>query len=138
MIGIASERNHDWLRALDVLPVAYGDGLADRLRKLAPNGIDAFVDAHGGGYVELAAQLGVTPDRIDTIIDYEAAAKVGAQTKASADASDSAVLATLADLIAGKRLSIPIAARYPLAQVREAYTELARGHTRGKILLLMR
>lgn len=53
-----------------MIPVAYGDGVADRIRAAAPSGVDAFIDTHGDGYVELALALGVATDRIDTIADF--------------------------------------------------------------------
>jgi NADPH:quinone reductase-like Zn-dependent oxidoreductase len=80
VIGLASEGNHEWLKSHGVIPVAYGDGVADRIRGAAPGGVDAFIDTHGGGYVELAISLGVAPGRIDTIADYAAAAKYGVKT----------------------------------------------------------
>ena len=63
VIGLASEGNHDWLKGHGVLPVAYGDGVADRIRAAVPGGVDAFIDTHGDGYVELALALGVAADR---------------------------------------------------------------------------
>jgi NADPH:quinone reductase-like Zn-dependent oxidoreductase len=136
VIGLASESNHDWLTSHDVVPVAYGDGMADRIRAVAPGGVDGFIDTHGGGYVELALALGVAAERIDTIVDYAAAAKYGVKTDGGAEAGPGAkVLAELAGLIADGHLEVPIARVYPLTQVREAYTELERRHTRGKIVL---
>jgi NADPH:quinone reductase-like Zn-dependent oxidoreductase len=119
-----------------VVPVAYGDGVADRIRAAAPGGVDAFIDTYGDGYVELALALGVAAGRIDTIADYAAAQKHGVKTDGGAEAGPGAqVLAELAGLIAGGHLEVPIANVYPLAQVREAYTELERRHTHGKIVL---
>lgn len=135
VLGIASAASADRLRAIGVEPVVYSDGLADRLRALAPDGIDAFVDTHGDGYVDLAIDLGVVPDRIDTIIDFTAAQRHGTRTDASQQASNTDVLATMADHVAWGRLVVPIAAVYPLEQVRAAYTELASGHVVGKIVL---
>jgi NADPH:quinone reductase-like Zn-dependent oxidoreductase len=136
VIGLASEGNHEWLKGHGVIPVAYGDGVADRVRAAAPGGVDAFIDTHGGGYVELAIALGVAAGRIDTIADYAAAAKYGVKTDGGAEAGPgAAILAELAGLIADGHLEVPIAAVYPLAQVREAYTELERRHTHGKIIL---
>ena len=135
VLGIASAGHADLLRAIGVEPVAYGDGLGERLRSLAPNGIDAFVDAHGGGYVDLAVALRVAPHRIDTIIDFDGAQRHGAKTDASPQASDPDILATMAEHVAWGRLAMPIAAIYPLEQVRAAYTELAGGHVHGKIVL---
>ncbi len=138
VLGIASPGNAEWLRSLGVEPVSYGDGLADRLRSAAPEGIDAFIDTFGGGYVELAVQLGVPVGRVATIIDYAAAEKFGVQAVGGAQASTAPVLAELADLVVAGELIVAIAATYPLEQVRAAYTELARRHTRGKIVLRMR
>jgi NADPH:quinone reductase-like Zn-dependent oxidoreductase len=136
VIGLASEGNHEWLRSHGVIPVAYGDGVEGRIRAAAPGGADAFIDTHGGGYVELALALGVAADRIDTIADFAAAGKYGVKTDGGTAAGPGAlVLAELAGLIADGYLEMPIANVYPLAQVREAYTELERRHTRGKIVL---
>ncbi|MEV6252790.1 NADP-dependent oxidoreductase [Nocardia sp. NPDC051911] len=136
VIGLASERNHEWLQSHGVIPVAYGAGVAERIETAAPGGVDAFIDTHGGGYVELALALGVSVERIDTIADFAAAAKYGVKTEPGTDARPGAeVLAELAALIADGHLEVPIANVYPLAQVRQAYTELERRHTHGKIVL---
>jgi NADPH:quinone reductase-like Zn-dependent oxidoreductase len=138
VIGIASASNADWLRSVDVEPLPYGDGVADRLRAASPDGIDAFIDTFGGGYVQVALELGVEPTRVETIADFAAAERYGVQAVGGATASTAAVLADLAELIASGELVVPIAAAYPIDQVREAYTELAKRHTRGKIVLRMR
>jgi len=136
VIGIASERNVDWLRSVRVTPVTYGGGLADRLRAAAPDGLDAFVDTFGGGYVDLAVEAGVPADRIDTIIDYVAAQKYGVKMDGNAVGSSTEVLARMASLVAWGTIVMPVAAVYPLGLVREAYEELAKRHTRGKIVLM--
>jgi NADPH:quinone reductase-like Zn-dependent oxidoreductase len=120
-----------------VEPVPYGDGLADRLRQASPSGFDAFIDTYGHGYVNLAVELGVDPARIDTIIDYAAAANVGAKMEGSSTASDTEILAFMAEELAWGRLVLPVAAVYPLDALKDAYTELAARHTRGKIVLGM-
>ncbi|WP_329415004.1 NADP-dependent oxidoreductase [Nocardia vinacea] len=136
VIGLASEYNHEWLQTHGVIPVAYGEGVTDRIKAAAPSGIDAFIDTHGGGYVELALTLGVGTERIDTIADFAAAAKYGVKTEPGTNARPGAeVLAELAALIANGHLEVPIANVYPLTQVRQAYTELERRHTHGKIVL---
>src|SRR6202163_1966841 len=119
-----------------VIPISHGDGVAERIRAAAGNSVDAFIDTFGGGYVELALKLGVVPDRIDTIIDFAGAAKHGVKTEGSSAAANAQVLAELAGLIDAGRLEIPIAKVYRLADVREAYQDLARRHTRGKIVLV--
>ena len=133
VIGIASPANHDWLKAHGIKPLAYGDGLAGRLREA---GIDAFIDTHGHGYVKLAIDVGVAPDRIDTIIDFAAAGQYGVKTDGSQAALSAALLAELAGLVAAGELEVPIARTFPLAEVRAAFQLLAQGHTRGKIVLL--
>lgn len=136
VIGLASAANHAWLGDHDVIPVAYGEGVADRIRAASGNKVDAFIDTFGGGYVDLALELGVAPDRIDTIIDFAAAAKHDVKTAGNAAAANAKVLAELAGLIDAGRLEIPIAKVYRLANVRDAYRDLARRHTRGKIVLV--
>jgi NADPH:quinone reductase-like Zn-dependent oxidoreductase len=137
VIGLASEPNHEWLRGHGVIPVTYGDGVADRIRGAAPGGVDAFIDTIGGGYVELALELGVAPDRIDTIADFSAPGKYGVKAEGNAAGASAQTLAELAALIDQGALEMPIAATYPLDQVRDAYTELERNHTRGKIVLTL-
>ncbi|MBE1549867.1 NADPH:quinone reductase-like Zn-dependent oxidoreductase [Mycobacterium sp. OAS707] len=136
VLGIAGPSNDEWLTAHGVVPVNYGDSLADRLRAAAPNGIDAFLDFFGGGYVELAVtELGIDPQRVDTIIDFAAIERFGVKGDGNAEGADARVLAELAELIAAGELELPIAAVYPLDQVQAAYRTLEERHTRGKIVL---
>lgn len=136
VVGIASRANHDWLRAHDVIPVEYGDGLEQRLRDAAPDGIDAFIDTFGPEYIDLALALGVPAGRIDTIIAFQRAEEVGAMTEGSAAGTTTPVMAELAELAATGRLEVPIAATYPLERVQDAFAELEQRHTRGKIVLI--
>ena len=134
VIGLAGPANHDWLRGHGAIPVAYGDGVAGRIREQAPDGVDAFVDTFGG-YLDLAlGELGVAPDRVNTIIPPEA--RDGIHVEGNAQGSSAEVLAELAGLVAAGELEVPIAATYPLDRVRDAYAELERRHTRGKIVLV--
>ena len=135
VIGLSSDANHKWLADHGVISVAYGDGVEDRIRAASGGKVDAFVDTYGGGYVELALKLGIAPNRIDTIIDFAAAAKFGVKTDGSFEAATAGVLAELVGLVAAGRLEIPIAKVYPLAEVRAAYQDLEQRHTRGKIVL---
>ncbi len=135
VVGVASEANHDWLRAHGVVPVAHGDGLVDRIRAAAPT-VDAFIDLFGDGYVDVALALGVPPDRIDTIIDFAAVEEHGVKADGNAVGARPEVLAELAALLAKGELELPVAATYPLERVQDAYRELERRHTRGKIVLV--
>ena len=93
-------------------------GVEDRIRAASGGKVDAFIDTFGGGYVELALKVGVAPSRIDTIIDFAAAAKYGVKTEGNHEGANAVVLAQLAGLLAAGRLEIPIAKVYPLADVR--------------------
>jgi len=133
---LAGKANHDWLQSKGVLPVTYGDGVADRIKEAAPNGVDAFLDTYGGGYVDLAIDLGVEPSRINTIIDFDAVARHGVLTIGNAEGSNAQVMAEFAALVAAGDIEMPIAATFPLDEVRAAYAELEQRHTRGKIVLI--
>jgi NADPH:quinone reductase-like Zn-dependent oxidoreductase len=147
VIGLASQPNQEWLAAHGVTPVSYGDGVADRIRR-TPGKVDAFIDTFGADYVELALDLGVEPSRISTTANLTAGEKYGAivvdlawilsgaQAEGSAAGASAAVLAELAGLVSSGQLEVPIAATFPLTQVREAFELLATGHVRGKIVLV--
>jgi NADPH:quinone reductase-like Zn-dependent oxidoreductase len=136
VIGLAGEANHEWLRELGVVPVSYGDGVAERIKAAAPDGVHAFVDTFGSGYVDLALHLGIHPGRINTIIDFAAAQKYNVKTDGNAAATSADVLRELSLLVDKGLLEVPVARAYPLDEVHEAYRELEKRHTRGKIVLL--
>jgi NADPH:quinone reductase-like Zn-dependent oxidoreductase len=153
VIGIASESSHDWLREHGVIPVAYGDGVADRIRATAaaekeklrsaaaaekekPGQVDAFIDTFGADYVEMALELGVAPERIDTIVRFDAPERFGVKLEGNMAGASAATLAELAGLIAAGELEVPVAATFPLDQVRDAYRRLEEGHLLGKIVLI--
>jgi NADPH:quinone reductase-like Zn-dependent oxidoreductase len=136
VIGLAGPANHAWLEGHGVIAVSYGDGVADRIRAAAPK-VSAFIDTYGGEYVELALnELGVVPSRVDTIVRFDAVEKYGVKAEGNAVGASARTLAELAELIAHGELELPIAATYPLDEVRDAYTRLESGHLRGKIALL--
>ena len=105
-------------------------------------GIEAALTALGDmllgqGYADLAIELGVAPSRINTIIDFPAVERLGIHADGNASIADgTTVLTEIADLIASGTIELPIAATYPLAEVQDAYAQLAERHTRGKIVLL--
>lgn len=138
VIGIAGPDNDEWLTAHGVIPVNYGDGLAERITAAAPQGrVDAFLDLFGGGYVDLALnELGVDLQRIDTIIDFAAIERYGVQSVGNAEGASAQVLSELAALIVDGKLEVTVAQTFPLDAVRSAYELLERQHTRGKIVLV--
>ncbi len=137
VFGFASESNHEWLTKHGIIPVAYGeDNQKALIAALNGKQVNAFFDASGKGYVELAINMGVPKDRINTIIDFEAAGKYGVKTAGSAQATSTDVLDELAGMIADGKLEMIVAKTYPLAQVKQAYEELEQKHTHGKIVLI--
>ena len=137
VLAIASPESAGFLRSLGAQAVAYGDGLEQRLREAAPGGVDAFVDLFGGGYIELALALGVAPQRIDTIIDFAGAQKHGTKADGSSAVPPRETLTSVAELIAWGEIVMPLTAIYPFAALHEAYEELGRRKTRGKIVLAL-
>ena len=140
VVGIAGQHNQEWLREHGAIPVRYGEDLVGRIfdALLTTPQVDAFIDTHGGDYVEFAInELGVDPSRVDTIVRFDAVREYGVKSEGNAAGASAATLAELAQLVAAGELEVPIAATYPLDQVREAYERLATGHVRGKIVLLV-
>ncbi len=136
VIGLASEEHHEWLRSKGVTPVTYGEGQVERILAATPRGIDAFIDLYGPEYIDLALQLDVPAEKIETIIAYERAADVGAKSEGSTDATSPEILGEMAELVALGKIEVPIAATYRLTEVREAFEQLEDRHTRGKIVLV--
>ncbi|WP_037914687.1 NADP-dependent oxidoreductase [Actinacidiphila yeochonensis] len=136
VLAIASAGNADWLAALGTTPVPYGEGLRERLVEAAPKGVDAFIDLFGPEYLDLAVDLGVPPDRIETIISFARARELGAKAEGSDGASTKEVLAEMAGRVAAGEIEIPVAGTYPLDRVADAFAELERRHTHGKIVLI--
>lgn len=134
VLGVAGERNHGWLRSKGIEPVAYGDGVEERLRAAGP--VHALIDAVGGGYVDLAVALGVAPERIDSVADFEAAGRVGAKTEGAAAASSAGTLADLLGRLDRGELELPVDRTFPLDRVAEAFRHLEDGHGRGKVVLI--
>jgi len=131
VIGTASESNHDYLRSLGVAPVAYGDGLADRVRALAPGGVDAVLDTAGRGALVISQRIG-TPDVRAASVANSNEHPGTIQVFAGLDQADLQALVELAE--AGK-LSVRVARSFPLDQAAEAQRLLAEGHSGGKIVL---
>lgn len=135
VIGTASEANHGFLRQLGAVPTAYGAGLVDRVRALAPGGVDAAIDLQGTETVLAAVELGVASDRIATIAAGPHPPG-GAVATGGADAAADA-LAQVAAAIADGRVVLPIQATYPIEQIDDAVAVLREGHVRGKLVITL-
>lgn len=133
VIGTASEHNHEYLRSLGAIPVAYGDGLTDRVRALAPNGVDAAFDAAGDDALRASVELVLNKDRIGTIVAFELAEKLGVRLIRSQRSAER--LSEIADVYVQGKLHIHIRKTFPLEQAAAAHREVERGHGRGKVVL---
>jgi NADPH:quinone reductase-like Zn-dependent oxidoreductase len=133
VIGTASVANHDYLRALGATPVLYGEGLVDRVRAVAPRGIDAVLDAAGGDALTASLELVSNRKRILTIVEVAAREQYGlAQITGQRSA---ARLAELVALWVQGKLQIHVRRTYPLAAAADAHREIETRHGRGKIVL---
>jgi NADPH:quinone reductase-like Zn-dependent oxidoreductase len=137
VIGTASVSNHDFLRSLGAIPVAYGEGLAERVRALAPDGVDAVLDASGRGELAVSVELAGGPERVITIAANDAA-EHGVRFHGGGGGEDTIpALHEVIELIGEGRLQFPVSRTYPLAQAAEALANSESGHARGKIVLLV-
>jgi NADPH:quinone reductase-like Zn-dependent oxidoreductase len=137
VVGTASERHHDYLRAIGATPTVYGDGLVDRVRRLVPDGVDAVFDAAGQGALPASVELrGGTTERIVTIADPDAGAH-GVTYSGGGGQRSLDGLREAARLYEAGALTMPIRASYPLAEAAAAHRDSEEGHGRGKIVLLV-
>jgi len=130
VIGTGSATSADALRALGAEPVAYGDGLVSRVRALAPAGVTAVMDLHGTDTAQAARELGVPDERITTI-----AAQVAGITAANGANAAPGAIEEIAGLVAAGRLRVPIAASFPVEQIRAAVELQAGRHVHGKVVI---
>lgn len=136
VIGTASEANHDYLRSLGAVPVVYGDGLAERVREVAPDGVHAALDASGRGSLPALIELTGGTSRVITIAAPDAGDH-GVRFTGGNPAEDvPGALAEGVQLVADGHLRLPVAGTYPLAEAAAAQDESEAGHVRGKLILL--
>ncbi|MFI6843746.1 NADP-dependent oxidoreductase [Kitasatospora sp. NBC_00085] len=138
VIGTASEANHAHLRELGAIPVAYGDGLAERVRAVAPEGVDKVLDAAGqGGVLPFSIELVGGAEHVLTIADWEGAATYGVRFSGGTEAVEyhGPALAGAVALHEAGTLRLPLHRVFPLAEAAQAQQESERGHLRGKIVL---
>ena len=136
VIASVREADAEHARALGAIPVRYGDGLVDRVRAVAPDGVDAVLDTAGRGVLPDSIELAGGPERVITIAD-PAAGRYGVRFT-GADPTDRAweALPQLAELAAAGKLAVEIWRTYPLADARKAHEDIEAGHNHGKIVLI--
>jgi NADPH:quinone reductase-like Zn-dependent oxidoreductase len=137
VIGTASPANHEYLRSLGAEPVAYGEGLVEGVRGLAPGGVDVALDVAGSGVLPELIELAGGPEHVVTVADFGGAREYAVRFS-SGDAGRAVhALGEIGELIESGRFSLPVAQTFPLAEVAEAHRVSERGHVRGKLVLLI-
>ncbi|WP_436770857.1 NADP-dependent oxidoreductase [Yinghuangia sp. YIM S09857] len=133
VIGTASERNHDYLRSLGAVPVTYGPGLVDRVRAIAPDGIDAALDAAGAEALRDSVELAKDRSRVLTMISDDDARELGLPEWRGVRSGE--LLAELAKLWTAGVFTLHIRGTYALADAADAHREIEGGHGRGKLVI---
>ncbi|WP_245635908.1 NADP-dependent oxidoreductase [Herbiconiux solani] len=135
VIGTCGERNFDYLRQLKIIPVKYGEGIADRIRAAAPGGVTAFIDNFGQDGHELARALGVPESRYRSSEDRREVELRLLQDDSESVAHGTKQLEMLMELAAAQAFHLLISGYYPFDDVGLAYADLERLHSRGKVVL---
>ncbi len=136
VIGTASERNFDYLESIGAEPVRYGDGLLERVRGMAPHGVDAVLDASGRGEIPLSIELAGGPERVLTLVAFDAA-DTGIQVFAGGTGDERGpALREIVPLIEKGTVIVPIWRAFPLEETAAALHTSNSGHLRGKIVVL--
>jgi NADPH:quinone reductase-like Zn-dependent oxidoreductase len=137
VIGTAGPANHDYLRSLGAEPVAYGEGLVDRVRALAPEGVDAALDVAGSGGLPELIELAGAPEHVITIADFAGAREHRVRFSRGDAGRALHALADIGELTESGRFALPVAQTFPLADVAEAHRVSETSHARGKLVLLV-
>ncbi len=138
VIGTCGERNFDYLRQIGVQPVVYGDGMVERIQKLAPKGVTAYIDNFGDYNASLAATLGVTASKFSSSGSRKAIEIQAFRDSTPADNRLTQMLGTLVGLAAERKLDVLVSGFYPFDKIGDAFDDLEKRHARGKIVLGMR
>jgi NADPH:quinone reductase-like Zn-dependent oxidoreductase len=138
VIGTASAGNHDYLRSFGAEPTTYGEGLARRVRDLAPEGVDRAIDDAGGGALPALVELTGSVERVVTIADYQGSQETGVRMTGGSDSKRAwYALGEIGELIDAGRFALPVARTFPLEEIAEAHRLSEDGHVRGKLILLV-
>ena len=138
VIGAASPANQDYLSLLGAEPVTYGQGMAGRVRALAPGGVDAALDVAGNGVLPQLTDLAGDPRNVVTLADLDGARQHGVRfSNGFADGHAFHSLATIGELTETGRFWLPVDKTFPLAQIARAHRASEHGHVRGRLVLLV-
>ncbi|MGV9269175.1 NADP-dependent oxidoreductase [Kitasatospora sp. NPDC003701] len=133
VVGTASDANRGYVESLGAVQVRYGDGVAERIRAAAPDGVDGILDLVGGADLRAAAETLADRSKLVSTVDPATAAELGGRfvTRATTPGT----LAELARLVAAGELDVHLTDRQPLARAAEALALVESGHARGKLIL---
>jgi len=134
VIGTASEPKHGYLRELGAIATTYGPGLAERVRELAPTGVDAALDVAGSGSIPELIEIAGDPSRVVSVADFSAT-QYGARFSAGPPKDPRRVLADVARLCAEGRFRLTVDRTFPLEQTAAAHEVSAAGHVTGKLVI---
>ena len=137
VIGTGSPGAHDLLRSLGAEPVAYGVGMAERVRALAPDGVGLALDVAGSGVLPDLIDLVGGPEFVITIADFAGAQQYGVRFSRGDSGRAIYALAQIGDLIESGRFSLPVGQTFPLTDIAEAHRVGEEGRVRGKLVLLI-
>lgn len=135
VIGTCGDRNFDYLRQLGIKPVRYGDGIADRIRKAAGAPVTAFIDNFGQDGRALADELGVPEGRYRSSADRRDVELRLLEDDPEERARQTAQLERLTKLAERRAFTVLVSGFYPLTDIAEAYADLKKLHSRGKVVL---
>jgi len=136
VIGTAREGNHDYLRSMGVIATSYGEGLAERVSALVPDGVDGILDTAGSGSLADLILIAGGPDRVVTVADLNAAA-LGVHLVDATSGNPSAALRELADIAADGQLSVTISETFPMERLADAHVLSQSRHVRGKLIVTL-
>ena len=137
MIGTSSPATHDFVRSLGAEPIAYGDGMVERVCALAPGGVDLALDVAGSGVLPELIELAGNPEHVITIADFAGARRYGVRFSRGDSGRAVYALTQIGDLIESGRFTLPVGQTFPLTDVAAAHRVGEAGHVRGKLVLLI-
>ena len=139
VIGTTSAANRNYLSLLGAEPVAYGEGMVEQVRALAPDGVDVALDVVGSGVLAQLVDLAGGAKNVVTLADFEGADEHGVRfSNGFADGHAFHALAEIGELVETGRFWLPVDRTYPLAEIAEAHQAAEHGHVRGRLVLVVR
>ncbi|MBM7049689.1 MULTISPECIES: NADP-dependent oxidoreductase [Rhizobium] len=136
VIGTASAPKHDYLRGLGAIPTTYGRGLAERVGKLAPMGIDAALDLAGSGIIPELIEIVGDPSRVLSVADFSAE-EYGAKFSHGPPKDPERIFADVARLYSLGLFRLRVEQTFPLEQTAAAQDVSAKGRVTGKLIISM-